>query len=60
MFINKVSPSKIKAYLECKKKYKFRYIDKLYEVYNKNSNTDALQFGSFIHKVFEDGVHATE
>ena len=60
MFINKVSPSKIKAYLECKKKYKFRYIDKLYEVYNKNSNTDALQFGSFIHKVFEDGVNATE
>lgn len=58
MFINKVSPSKIKAYIECKKKYKFRYIDKLYGMYNKNSNTDALQFGSFIHKVFEDGVDA--
>jgi len=56
MFINKVSPSKIKAYLECKKKYKFRYVDKLYEVYNKNSNTEALQFGSYIHKIFEVGL----
>ena len=60
MFINKLSPSKIKAYIECKKKYKFRYIDKLYEVYNKGSNTDALQFGYFIHKVFEDGLNAKD
>jgi len=56
MFINKVSPSKIKVYDECKLKYKFKYIDYLQE---KSTNTDALQFGSYIHKIFEDGVKAT-
>lgn len=56
MFINKVSPSKIKVYDECKLKYKFKYIDYLPE---KDTNTDALQFGSFIHKVLEEGVTAT-
>ena len=56
MFINKVSPSKIKVYDECKLKYKFKYIDYLPE---KSTNTDALQFGSYIHKIFEDGVNAT-
>ena len=25
----------------------------------KSTNTDALQFGSYIHKIFEDGVNAT-
>ena len=55
MFINKVSPSKIKVYDECKLKYKFKYIDYLQE---KETNTDALQFGSFIHKVLEEGVTA--
>jgi len=54
MFINKVSPSKIKVYDECKLKYKFKYIDYLPEV---STNTDALQFGSYIHKIFEDGVN---
>ena len=57
MFINKVSPSKIKVYDECKLKYKFKYIDYLPE---KQTNTDALQFGSYIHKIFEDGVKCTE
>ncbi len=37
-------------------KYKFKYIDYLPE---KSTNTDALQFGSYIHKIFEDGVNAT-
>jgi ATP-dependent exoDNAse (exonuclease V) beta subunit len=55
MFINTVSPSKIKAYDECKKKYKFRYIDRLRDTYNPNSNTDALQYGSYVHKIFELG-----
>ena len=59
MFINKVSPSKIKAYDECKKKYKFKYIDYLRDTYNKDSNTDALQYGSFIHKVLEEGYQAS-
>jgi len=56
MFINKVSPSKIKVYDECKLKYKFKYVDYLPE---KSTNTDALQFGSYIHKIFEDGVGST-
>ena len=56
MFINKVSPSKIKVYDECKLKYKFKYIDYLPE---KSMNTDALQFGSYIHKIFEDGFAST-
>ena len=51
-----MSPSKIKVYDECKLKYKFKYIDYLPEV---STNTDALQFGSFIHKVLEEGVSAT-
>lgn len=59
MFINKASPSKIKAYDECKKKYKFKYIDYLKGIYNKNSNTDALQFGSYIHKVLELGYQTS-
>ena len=56
MFINKVSPSKVKVYDECKLKYKFKYIDYLPET---QTNTDALQFGSYIHKIFEEGVHST-
>jgi len=59
MFINTVSPSKIKVYDECKKKYKFKYIDYLRKNYNKNSNTDALQFGSYVHRVFELGYNAS-
>jgi len=35
-------------------KYKYRYVDKLPEP--EAANTDALQFGSYIHKVLEDGV----
>ena len=55
MFLNTLSPSKVKVYDECKAKYKFRYIDRLPEEFNDNKNTDALQFGIYIHKVFEDG-----
>lgn len=58
MFINKVSPSKIKVYNECKIKYKFKYIDYLRETYNPNSNTDALQYGSYVHKILELGYKA--
>ena len=56
MFINKVSPSKIRCYNECKQKYKFKYVDYIPEEYNPNSNKDALQFGSYIHKVLEYGT----
>jgi putative RecB family exonuclease len=57
MFINKVSPSKIKVFDECKAKYKFKYIHYLKEEFNDNLSTDALQFGQYIHKVLEDGVN---
>jgi len=59
MFINKVSPSKIKVFDECKAKYKFKYIHYLNEEFNENLSKDALQFGQFIHKVLEDGVKCT-
>tara|TARA_R110000744_G_scaffold186985_5_gene306429 strand:+ start:259 stop:1059 length:801 start_codon:yes stop_codon:yes gene_type:complete len=59
MFINKVSPSKLKTYLECKAKYKFKYVEYLRDIYNPNSNTNALQFGSYVHKILELGVNAT-
>ena len=56
MFINKISPSKLKTYNECKKKYQFKYVDYLKGIYNENSNTDALQYGSYVHKIFELGT----
>ena len=56
MFINKISPSKLKTYNECKKKYQFKYVDYLKGIYNDNSNTDALQYGSYVHKIFELGT----
>tara|TARA_R110002110_G_scaffold43581_15_gene135141 strand:- start:460 stop:1281 length:822 start_codon:yes stop_codon:yes gene_type:complete len=59
MFIDRLSPSKIKVFDECKAKYKFKYIDYLKEDYNENLSTDALQFGQFIHKVLEDGVNCS-
>ena len=58
MFINNFSASKLSTYEECPLKYKLRYVDRLDPVFNDNSNTDALHYGSFVHKVFEDGVEA--
>lgn len=34
----------------------YKYVFYLKDVFNPNTNTDALQFGSYIHKIFEDGV----
>jgi putative RecB family exonuclease len=59
MYIENVSPSKIKVFQECKLKYKLKYIDRVPDDYNPNSSKDALQFGSYIHKILEDGVGAT-
>jgi len=56
MFINTISESKSKIFKECQLKYRYRYIDRFKE---QDKNTDALHFGSFIHKVFEDGFEAT-
>lgn len=37
-------------------KYRYRYVDRLPEP--EESNTDALHFGSYVHKIFENGVKA--
>ena len=57
MFINTISNSKRDTFKQCKLKYRYKYVDRL-EDYDL-SNTDALHFGSYIHKIFEDGVKAT-
>lgn len=56
MFINTISESKRQTFNQCKLKYNFRYVERLPEP--EYANTEALQFGSFIHKVLEDGVEA--
>jgi RecB family exonuclease len=57
MFINTISESKSKTFKECQLKYRYKYIDRFKE---EAKNKDALHFGSFIHKIFEDGVNATD
>lgn len=56
MHIKGFSPSKLNTFDECEKKYQFKYVHYLPEEYNEGLSTDALQFGSYIHKIFEDGV----
>ena len=53
MFINSISASKSDIIDQCLWKYKLKYILKLPGFGSKNE--DALNFGSFIHKVFELG-----
>jgi len=57
MFINTISESKAKTFKECQLKYRYKYIDRFKE---EAKNKDALHFGSFIHKIFEDGFKATD
>ncbi len=57
MFINTISESKYSTFRQCKLKYRYRYIDRYEE--DKNTNTDALHFGSYIHKILEEGVEST-
>jgi len=56
MFINTISESKSKTFKECQLKYRYRYIERIKE---EAKNSDALHFGSYIHKILEDGVAAT-
>jgi len=58
MYIKGFSPSKFNTFNECEQKYRYKYIHYLPEEYNEGLSTDALQFGSYIHKIFEDGVEA--
>lgn len=57
MFINNLSNSKYDTWRQCKLKYKFKYVDYFPEP--SGENTKALHFGSYIHKVLEEGNDAT-
>lgn len=57
MFINTISPSKSDTYSQCKLKYYLRYHTKLV---GTPKNESALNFGSFIHKIFEEGYQAKD
>jgi CRISPR/Cas system-associated exonuclease Cas4 (RecB family) len=56
MFINKISPTKASVIDECLYKYWARYIKRYKGI---DTNKDALNFGSYIHKIFELGVAKT-
>jgi len=58
MYIKGFSPSKLNTFTECEQKYKYKYVHYLPEEYNEGLSKDALQFGSYIHKILEDGVEA--
>lgn len=57
MFIKTISESKYQTFKQCQLKYKYRYVERLPEP--QEANTDALHFGSYIHKILEDGVNAS-
>tara|TARA_Y100000296_G_scaffold81885_1_gene109828 strand:+ start:427 stop:1206 length:780 start_codon:yes stop_codon:yes gene_type:complete len=58
MFISKISGTKLDIIKECLLKYYLRYHEKLPGAPSKNE--DALNFGSYIHKIFEDGYKTTD
>ena len=57
MFCNQISNTKRDLWRQCRLKYKYRYVDHLKET--DEVNMDALQFGSYIHEIFEQGVDCT-
>lgn len=52
MFLSSISNSKLSTYNECPHKFKLKYYDRVDE---GDTNKDAFQFGSYIHKIFEEG-----
>ena len=56
MYIKTISESKFQTFKQCQLKYRYRYVERLPEP--DDTNTEALHFGSYIHKVLEDGVNA--
>ena len=56
MFITTISESKYQTFRQCGLKYRYRYVERLPEP--DEANTEALHFGSYIHKILEDGVNA--
>lgn len=60
VFINKLSPSRLDVIQQCSLKYRFRYVDYIKLVFNdKVKDTDHLQFGSYLHRVYELGMYCT-
>jgi len=57
MFINTISESKYRTFKQCRLKYRYKYIDRYAE--DEGGFTDPLHFGSYIHKILEEGVKAT-
>ena len=57
MFLNNISSSRSDVIDECLLKYKRKYVEKL-PGYEKE-NEDALNFGSYIHRIFEMGYKLT-
>lgn len=55
MFISEISHSKRDTYKQCGWKFYLKYYERLPE---SGVNADAMQFGSYIHKIFELGVGA--
>jgi len=53
MFMNSISASRSNIIDECLWKYYLKYVEKIEGA--KSANEEALNFGSFIHKVFELG-----
>jgi ATP-dependent helicase/DNAse subunit B len=58
MFCNQISNSKRDLWRQCRLKYRYKYVDYLEET--DKGNMDALQFGSYIHEIFEQGVECTD
>jgi len=56
MYIKTISESKFQTFKQCQLKYRYRYVERLPEP--PETNTEALHFGSYIHKILEDGVNA--
>ena len=56
MFIETISFSKSSTFSQCKLKYNYKYVQRLNG--DKPRNEDSLNFGSYIHKVLEEGVEA--
>lgn len=55
MFIGEISHSKRDTYKQCGWKFYLKYYERIPE---SGTNADAMQFGSYIHKIFELGVGA--
>ena len=56
VYLETLSASKITAYEQCPFKFAKKYVDKLPPIFNPNSSQNAMQFGSYIHRIFERGT----